>query len=152
MNTMIRMASIDDLDSIVKLLKQGKLDIEGIESNIQNFVVIENVENGEILGTAGFEQIDESCGLLRSLALKEEAWSENLVLGLIRILLQLAVKKRIESIYLLTRSTTFFEMLGFEEVDYEDAARLIQQSTHFAQYQPEVSSIMAYQLVDKFRF
>jgi amino-acid N-acetyltransferase len=151
MSIVVRMAEPGDLQSIVKLLNQGKLNSEGIENLVDNFMIVENVDTGEMVGTAGLEMLGGRYGLLRSLTVKEESYSTNIVLGLIKILLQVAAGKGVERIFLFTKSTPFFELLGFEPIEREQVPGEIQQSTHFKQNKPELSTVMVYNQVDKLR-
>ncbi|RKD23049.1 hypothetical protein BEP19_12550 [Ammoniphilus oxalaticus] len=144
-NSVVRMATKQDVSAIVKLLEQGKLNATGIEQHIENFLVVEQTEPRRIIGTAGLEISDEKRGLLRSLALDSTYLEANALMELVRILLAFAVQKGVQEIYLLTPSTSFFEFFGFEAIEHTDTPASIQQSAHFRQAKTDLSTVMVYQ-------
>lgn len=151
MSMVVRMATDKDQDGIVKLLKKGKLNTEGIEKHIAHFLVVEHQDHQEIVGTAGLEIVEERVGLLRSLALDPTWLDAQAAMELVRILLSFAVQKGLQEIYLLTRSAAFFQFFGFQAVPEEAIPAGIQASPHFQQHQPGLSTVMVYkkQLVNQ---
>ncbi len=144
MNMVVRMATDQDQDRIVKLLKKGKLNSAGIEEHIVHFLVVEHQDHQEIVGTAGLEMVEERVGLLRSLAL-DSAWLDvQAGMELVRILLSFAVQKGLQEIYLLTRSASFFHFFGFQAVNEDAIPAVIKASSHFQQHQPGLSTVMVY--------
>lgn len=144
MSMVVRMATDQDQDGIVKLLKKGKLNYEGIEDHITHFLVVEHQDHQEIVGTAGLEIVKDQVGLLRSLAL-DSAWLDAQAgMELVRILLSFAVQKGLQEIYLLTRSAAFFHYFGFQAVKEEAIPAVIKASSHFQQHQPGLSTVMVY--------
>lgn len=149
MNHVVRMAGYPDVESIVKLLKKGKLNVTGIEQHIENFLVVEQTEPQQIVGTAGLEVVGKDCGLLRSLAIDSTSLDAKVGMELVRILLAHAIlQKGIHEIYLLTRSPIFFEFFGFKEVKGEDVPNIIKQSPHFKQTESVLSTVMVYKKGD----
>ena len=150
MDHMIRMAGHQDLDSIVKLLKKGKLNIEGIENHIENFIVVEQEESQHIVGTAGLEVIDEKYGLLRSLVIDPACLDATAGMELVRILLAFSIQKGIQEVYFITRSTQFFEFFGCQAIDGADVPNCVQQSQHYQQSISNLSTVMVYKKGKKF--
>lgn len=144
MSKIVRTAVNRDVDDIVKLLKKGKLNSEGIEEHFEHFIVVEDVEEQQIVGTAGMEVIDTQYGLFRSLALDSNRLDAKVGMELVRILLTSAQQKGLQEIYLLTRSAPFFHLFGFKEAIYEEIPCSVKDSPHFRQADLELSTVMVY--------
>lgn len=149
MDHIIRMAGHQDLDSIVKLLKKGKLNVEGLEKHIENFLVVEQQDSQRIVGTAGLEVIEDKYGLLRSLVIDPVCLDATAGMELVRILLAFSIQKGIQEIYFITRSTGFFEFFGCTEVDGADVPYSVQRSQHYQQSKSDLSTVMVYKKGDK---
>jgi amino-acid N-acetyltransferase len=144
MSIVIRLAAKKDIAEIVKLLKKGKLNAEGVEQHVDHFIVVEKEETSELIGTAGLEVFPDGCGLLRSLVVAETAPSR-LGMDLIRILLQLADKQELREIYLLTRtSQSVFELVGFEQASWSSLPEQVRGSAHVQRVDPNISTVMVY--------
>lgn len=143
-NSVVRAATRQDLPSIVKLLEKGKLNATGIEQHLENFLVVEQLDPSQIVGTAGLEMCDERRGLLRSLAVDSAYLQADAMMELARILLAFAIQKGVRELYLVTRSPSFFDFFGFEAIEQADAPELIQQSAHFQQAKTDLSTVMVY--------
>lgn len=148
MESRVRLASEHDVESIVKLLKKGKLNVEGIENHIENFLVVEQMSSHQIVGTAGLEVIGEDYGLLRSLVIDPVCLDPKIGMELVRILLSFAIGKGLQEIYFITRSKDFFEYFGCTEVSGPDVPWSIQQSRHFQQSKSDLSTVMVYKKVN----
>lgn len=144
MNLAVRVAKKNDLEAIVNLLKKGKLNVEGIEAHLEHFIVVENPDGEQIVGTAGLEVFGDQYGLLRSLAVEPAFFNEKIGVELLGILLSSAGQKGLQEVYLLTRSAPFFQFCGFQEVGWEDIPKEVKSSTHFQQYSPGLSTAMVY--------
>jgi len=149
MEHIIRMACQQDLDSIVKLLNKGKLNVEGLENHIENFLVVEQQDSGRIVGTAGLEIIEEKYGLLRSLVIDPACLDATAGLELVRILLAFSIQKGIQEVYFITRSSGIFEFYGCKEIDGVDVPRSVQRSQHYQQSKSDLSTVMVYKKGDK---
>lgn len=149
MDHIIRMAGHQDLDSIVKLLKKGKLNVEGLEKHIENFIVVEQQESQRIVGTAGLEVIEDKYGLLRSLVIDPACLDATAGMELLRILLAFSIQKGIQEIYFITLSTGFFEFFGCKKIDGVDVPYSVQRSQHYQQTKSDLSTVMVYKKGDK---
>jgi len=150
MDLVIRLATANDLNDIVKLLAKGKLNHEGIAQHVEHFLVVE--KGGEVVGTAGWEKIGQDYGLLRSLALDASVWNTKVVLDLLQILLKTAEEKAVQEVFLLTGSAVeLFEWVGFQSVNPEEIPREVKQSSHFQQAKVRLSTVMRYAQVDNQR-
>lgn len=144
MSVAVRVAGKKDVQAIVNLLKKGKLNVEGIEAHLDHFLVVEELGNQQVVGTAGLEILGNQYGLLRSLAVEPAFFNEKIGWELLRILLVHAGKQGLQEIYLLTRSVPFFQLCGFQEVEWKDIPSQVKESTHFQQYTPSLSTAMVY--------
>jgi N-acetylglutamate synthase-like GNAT family acetyltransferase len=144
MSYVIRLATENDLLPIVQLIQKGKLNTAGIEQAIQHFLVVENEESGELIGTAGLEVVAGGVGLLRSLLLTPQAPAK-LGMDLIHILLYMAAEKGIAHIYLVTRTApAFFQGYGFSSVRWRDVPQSVRESAHFKQQESTGAAVMVY--------
>ncbi|RXT08689.1 GNAT family N-acetyltransferase [Ammoniphilus sp. CFH 90114] len=144
MSLVMRVARKNDVEQMVELLKKGKLNVEGIEDHLDHFLVVEDSNSQRVVGTAGLEVLGDQYGLLRSLAVEPAFFNESVGWELLRVLLSLAGKKGLLEVYLLTRSSSFFQLCGFTEIDWEDIPGEVKSSTHFQQYTPSLSTAMVY--------
>src|SRR5712691_2888217 len=104
-------ATPSDLLDIVSLLKAAALPVAGIENHIETTLVARDSER--LLGCAAVEVYGQA-GLLRSVAVevehRGEGWGERLT----KAALELARKRGVRDIYLLTTTAShFFPRFGF---------------------------------------
>ncbi|MCH1625124.1 GNAT family N-acetyltransferase [Fredinandcohnia quinoae] len=129
----IRIANVQDIDNIKRFLGRADVSSEGIDSIIDHFIVMEDVDYN-ILATIGIERIEKD-GLLRSLVITQ-GLDQTEVLALFKSVLSLAKKKELEHLYLTTNieaSIQFFELLGFTKIDMCELPTHLQTSDHITQ-------------------
>lgn len=130
METMIRMATEQDLTSLVDFLEKANLGTEGLVETIEYFLVMED-ENSRLRATLGVEPFGVN-GLLRSLVVSA-GMTENDILMLFEQILRLAKEKGLSTLFLATNklgSVAFFEMLGFTMVEEKELPEDLYQSEH----------------------
>jgi N-acetylglutamate synthase-like GNAT family acetyltransferase len=130
METMIRMATEQDLPNLVNFLEKANLGTEGVKETVEYFLLMED-ENGSLRATLGVEPFGEN-GLLRSLVISA-GMKENEILALFEQILRLTKEKNISNLFLATNKHTsvpFFEMLGFSTIEEEDLPEVLYQSEH----------------------
>jgi N-acetylglutamate synthase-like GNAT family acetyltransferase len=130
METMIRMATEQDLPNLVNFLEKANLGTEGVKETVEYFLLMED-ENGSLRATLGVEPFGEN-GLLRSLVISA-GMKENEILALFEQILRLTKEKNISNLFLATNKHTsvpFFEMLGFSTIEEEDLPEDLYQSEH----------------------
>lgn len=130
METMIRMATEQDLPNLVGFLEKANLGTEGLAESVNYFLLMED-ESGSLRATLGVEPFGEN-GLLRSLVVTA-GMKENEILVLFERILRLTKEKNISSLFLATNKATsvpFFEMLGFSTVDEAELPVDLFESEH----------------------
>jgi N-acetylglutamate synthase-like GNAT family acetyltransferase len=130
METMIRMATEQDLPNLVNFLEKANLGTEGVKETVEYFLLMED-ENGSLRATLGVEPFGAN-GLLRSLVISA-GMKENEILTLFEQILRLTREKSISNLFLATNKHTsvpFFEMLGFSAIEEEDLPEDLYQSEH----------------------
>jgi amino-acid N-acetyltransferase len=134
----VRPAVKSDERAIKRLLKRADLPFEDVEVGRQTFLVA--TADGRVAGMVGLEAYDE-CGLLRSLAVKEELRGRGLGSELLGEMIAEARSAGVRELYLLTMTTEpFFARHGFEKTDRSQAPAALQGTTEFASLCP-VSSV-----------
>jgi N-acetylglutamate synthase-like GNAT family acetyltransferase len=130
METMIRMATEQDLTNLVAFLEKANLGTEGLAETVEYFLVMED-GNGRLRATLGVEPFGDN-GLLRSLVVSAGT-TENDILMLFEQILRLAKEKELSHLFLATNkagSVPFFEMLGFSTVEENELPEDLYQSEH----------------------
>src|SRR6266481_6049397 len=107
-------ATPSDLPDILTLLKAAALPVAGIENHVETTLVVRDSER--LLGCAAVEVYGQA-GLLRSVAVevehRGEGWGERLT----NAALELARKRGVRNIYLLTTTAShFFPRFGFTAI------------------------------------
>ncbi len=122
-------AKVSDLPGIFCLLRDSGLPFDGSAQDLSHFFVIK--EGREIIGCAGLE-VHGKVGLLNSFAVKKEQQGQGLGKTLIRRMLDLAGKRSIKKIYLLTiDASEFFSKFGFKRVEWHEIDPAIPQTKDF---------------------
>ena len=133
---------IEDLPNIAELLSGSNLPYSDILPGKQNFIVAEI--DHKIIGCAGFETYGK-VGLFRSLAV--DLKYRNLETGklLTGKVIELALDKGIQKLYLLTTTAEgFFLKQGWVVTDRNDVPKDITRSTEFASICPSTAICMMY--------
>lgn len=133
MNFNIRMAGLEDVGRLRAFLEKAGLSPDGVEENVDNFLVMENDSN-DIIAALGIERV-ERAGLLRSLAIAASI-DQAAILALFRNAFILAAKKELQSLYLVTNrkgSLQLFSLMGFEVIEKARLPEFMGISRHFTQ-------------------
>ena len=122
----IHPATTADIPDILTLLKAAALPVAGIENHIKTALVARDSER--LLGCAAVEVYGQA-GLLRSVAVevehRGEGWGERLT----KAALELARKRGVRNIYLLTTTAShFFPRFGFTAIPRAELDPALQQS------------------------
>lgn len=141
MGIVIRIAAEKDLLPIQHLLAKANLSVEGIENNLENFLVVE-ASDKKLVGTVGIEPLERD-GLLRSLVLASENLNAQIGLNFIEVTVSFAKQKGFKNLYLLTNSSLpFFEYIGFQILDDKEYPEHLKKSAHFSQYVDGLTKVM----------
>lgn len=117
----MRQATENDLEDVKKLLEDAQLSTVGVGKSIDNFVMIEN-DDKQFVGTVGME-VNGQIGLLRSFVIQPPI-NETDLLMLFQQVFQLALKKKLSTIYLATNKQTLqhlLETVGFTNISVQEA-------------------------------
>jgi amino-acid N-acetyltransferase len=134
----IRQARSSDERAIRALLEKADLPFKDVEIGRQTFLVV--TRRGRIVGTVGVEAYG-ACGLLRSLAVKEELRGRGLGGELTGEMIEKARSLGVRELYLLTMTAApFFLKHGFEKTERAKAPAALQGTTEFTSLCP-VSSV-----------
>jgi len=122
----IHPATSDDIPDILALLKASALPVVGIDAHIETALVVRDSER--LLGCVAVEVYGQA-GLLRSVAVevehRGEGWGERLT----RAALELARKRGVRNIYLLTTTAShFFPRFGFAAIPRSELDPALEQS------------------------
>ncbi|HVH67749.1 MAG TPA: arsenic resistance N-acetyltransferase ArsN2 [Gemmatimonadales bacterium] len=133
-------AAATDLSAIFALLDANKLPRAGLEEHVASTLVAR--ENGDIVGTAALE-LYGSAALLRSVAVANHLRGRGLGHALTRAALDLAQRRGVRTVYLLTETAAgFFPKLGFRPITREHVERAVLASTEFTTACPESALVM----------
>ncbi|MFX1559836.1 MAG: arsenic resistance N-acetyltransferase ArsN2 [Promethearchaeota archaeon] len=129
-------AKKSDFAAIVSLLQETNLPPDGIESHLENFLVVrdpEAVAEPEFLvGSVGLEIYGESA-LLRSLAVHPDFQGKGIGTRLVNRIIDTVKKKGITRLYLLTDTAEdYFKKKGFVNVTRDQVPEDMKQSVEFA--------------------
>ncbi|MGE8205003.1 GNAT family N-acetyltransferase [Heyndrickxia sp. NPDC080065] len=116
---MIRTGKKPDIEKVKIFLTEAKISTEGVESIINYFVLIEDIE-GNLLATLGVEPAGK-VGILRSMVVKPVMKEEDLLI-IFQHVYKLAIAKNLSTLYLTTVNETsirLFHMMGFQKVERE---------------------------------
>jgi amino-acid N-acetyltransferase len=134
-------AAPQDFDDVTALLAASGLPYEDLTpAHLAHFHTVR--QDGRLLGVVGLEAYGES-GLLRSLAVREEARGEGLGDRLVAALERAAVEVGLSTLYLLTTTAApFFASRGYTTVDRSAVPEAIRQSAEFASICPASAACM----------
>lgn len=113
----IRNGEKRDVKKVEQFLSSGKVSFEGVETNINYFLLVEDLE-GNLLATLGIEPVN-NVGILRSMVVKMEIKEEDLLI-IFQHMYKLAVSKKLSALYLTTnnaKSIPLFQVMGFEKIE-----------------------------------
>ena len=138
------LAQSHDLTKIRTLLQSQQLPVEDIDNHI-SFLLTRNTAD-RVVGCCGLE-FYSSVGLLRSLAVDPAFQGKGLGKQLVQQTLEMAEKKGLEEVYLLTTTAAdFFPKLGFNPINRAEVPVVIQQTPEYAQLCPDSAVVMKLEL------
>jgi len=134
-NFIIDKATKSDYKAITNLLLKTNLPLEGIESHLENFLIVRNVTAGDSQGTliacAGLEIYGNST-LLRSVAVHPDFQGKGYGSQLVDEMIELARKKHITRLFLLTDTAEeYFKKRGFVTVSRDKIPSDMKNSVEF---------------------
>ena len=121
---MIRKARLADVKVIHRLIAEqargGHIlarPLSELYSQVRDFLVIEDDASGEVLGCGALQVVWEDLAEIRSLAVKEISKGQGMGTRLSEALLREAREMGIKQVFVLTYRVSFFERLGFRQMD-----------------------------------
>ena len=136
---LLRMATPDDLQGVLALLREASLP-EDIEPHFQSFIVAE--ADDQVIGAVGLELLGPTV-LLRSLVVAPCARTVGIGSSLARAGVDRARERSIRDVFLLTLDAApFFERLGFQHIDHDDAPAEIRGTREFGELCPSTARLM----------
>ena len=137
----ITQARPSDLQAILDLLERSQLPRIGLEPHLPTALVAR--EDGGIVGSAVLEVYGRAA-LLRSVAVAPERQGKGLGQALTTAALELARRRGVTTVYLLTETAArFFPKFGFHAIDRADVDRAVLRSTEFTTACPASALVMA---------
>jgi len=133
-------ARLSDYDVVAALLEREHLPLDGLQQHFENALVAR--AGNRIIGCAALE-VYEGGALLRSVAVDAEYRGAGVGSDLTRAAIQLATRRMVPAIYLLTTTAErFFRKFNFEIVDRADVAPSVLASEEFTHACPSSAIIM----------
>ena len=130
-----------DLPAILDVLAANKLPRAGIEHHLATTLVAR--EDAELVGTAALE-LYGSAALLRSVAVATRLRGRGLGQALTRAALDLARRRGVRTVYLLTETAgAFFPRFGFKPTTRADVEPAVLDSDEFKSACPQSALVMA---------
>ena len=129
-----------DYDVVAALLEREHLPLDGLRQHFENALVAR--AGNRIVGCAALE-VYEGGALLRSVAVDAEYRRAGVGANLTHAAIQLAARRLVPAVYLLTTTAErFFRNLNFETVDRADVPRSVTASEEFAHACPSTAIVM----------
>ncbi|HEX2202283.1 MAG TPA: arsenic resistance N-acetyltransferase ArsN2 [Longimicrobium sp.] len=146
--TLIEPARAGDLDAVLDLLRGAALPPDGTHAHFPDGFVVARAAGHFVTGCAGVEIYGE-VGLLRSVAVLEEARGTGLGERLARAALRRAAERGVRDVYLLTTTAEgFFPRLGFERVERASLPEALEASEQLRGVCPASAAAMRLRLED----
>jgi amino-acid N-acetyltransferase len=131
-------ATKEDLQSIVRLLESCELPSNDVEAHLHHFIVAKEADS--VVGCIGMEHEGP---LLRSLAVDPSYRNRGVAQHLCERLLHHAKEDGAQEIFLLTPTAAkFFEKIGFERKEREEAPEAIRKNKQFTELCPSSAALM----------
>jgi amino-acid N-acetyltransferase len=141
MPTVISPAAAADLPAILELLDQTKLPRAGLADWVGTTLVAK--DGKQLVGTAALELYGDSA-LLRSVAVAAERRGQGLGVTLTAAALDLARRRGVRTVYLLTETAAqFFPKFGFQAIARSDVDQAVLASAEFTTACPASALVMA---------
>ena len=126
---------------IVTLLQSGKLPVEDLPAELDNFFIALDCNNN-VVGAVGLEKYNK-CGLLRSLVVNKDYRNENIAGKLIKQIEEKAKDLGVDCIYLLTETAPdYFTGKGYKKIKREEVPADLQSSAEFSHVCPQSAIVM----------
>jgi amino-acid N-acetyltransferase len=133
-------ARLSDYEIVVALLDREHLPIDGLRQHFENAIVAR--AGNRIVGCSAVE-VYEGGALLRSVAVDAEYRGAGVGTKLTHAAIQLAARRVVPAVYLLTTTAEqFFPRFNFEIVDRADVPASVLASTEFTHACPSSAIIM----------
>jgi amino-acid N-acetyltransferase len=146
MALVITVAQEQDLSAILPLLDRASLPQAGLPEHLATALVAR--QDDAIVGSAALEHYGNTA-LLRSVAVDQALRSQGLGHQLTRAALDLARRRGITTVYLLTETAgEFFPRFGFRPVDRSAVDPAVQQSIEFRSACPASAQAFVASLID----
>jgi amino-acid N-acetyltransferase len=140
MTPIIAPATPPDLPAIFDLLDRSKLPRDGVGDHIATTLVAK--DDRHLVGTAALELYGESA-LLRSVAVAAEQRGRGLGQALTSAALDLALRRGVRTVYLLTETAAdFFPKFGFRPIPRSEVEEAVLGSAEFRSACPESALVM----------
>lgn len=125
----LRQANPADWPAVEALLRANKLPLDGAREHFGTYLVAS--AGGEVIGCVGSE-VRGRLALLRSVAVAPGLQRQGIGRAMVAQMLQLAQRRDIEALYLLTTSAqAYFARLGFETVAPDQVPGVLKASAEF---------------------
>ena len=136
----VRAATRDDLAAVTHLLSASRLPLDGVEENLDDFIVAEDARS--ITGVIGIERYGDAA-LLRSAAVSPSARGTGLGTRLVKELLDRASEQGIRDVYLLTTTAEeYFPRFGFTRSTRAQVPEAVRASREFQGACPDTAVVM----------
>jgi amino-acid N-acetyltransferase len=133
-------AETPHLQAIQNLLQKVQLPIEGVEDQLENFLLL--FDEGSLIGCVGIEKYGQY-GLLRSLAIDPTMQGKGLGTILVQSIEDRARDLKIKEIYGLTLTADqFFVKQKFSRISRDEVPKEIQCSKEFSSICPKSSIVL----------
>lgn len=130
----------EDLDSVLSLLAENHLPLEGLREHVATTVVAR--QDGRIVGSAALEIYPDGA-LLRSVAVTPKCQRQHLGSDLTDAAIRLAQERQMPAIYLLTTTAArYFKRLGFDEIARSEVPATVRTSVEFTSACPSSATVM----------
>ncbi len=137
---MIRHAELECAGQVLELLEQHGLPTEGVVDHLGTAIVA--LKDGRVIGTAALELYGDDA-LLRSVAIDRSARGQGLGARLTRRALDLARRRAVKTVYLLTETAAaYFPRFGFEPIARSEVPQAVRSSVEFTSACPMGACVM----------
>ena len=129
METRIEHAGPDDVETVLHLLEQHRLPLDGLHEHLATILVAR--QSGRIVGSAALELYPDGAPL-RSVAVAKPWQGHGLGHELTDAAIRLAQERHVPAIYLLTTTAErYFPRFGFERIARAQVPTKVQTSVEF---------------------
>jgi arsenite methyltransferase len=141
----IRQPRPDDLTTVVRLLEQSGLPVDGVADHFDSSYMVAECA-GEVIGSVGVELYGRY-GLARSLVVEPEWRGKGIGRTLMEDRLRWARWRALTDVFLITVDPKYFDRFGFEPVGRDSVPQEIRNSPEFSDICPESATVMTLSVV-----